>query len=85
MVRQNHCSGHVGKKKLLLRAFWEKMLELKKIKTLGESIVKIETSVAELKIGANFREVIRTFPIFFLLQHIKKSLIEMCLNFEIKL
>jgi hypothetical protein len=38
-----------------LRAFWKKVLELKEIKTLGRSIEKIETLVAELKIDANFR------------------------------
>jgi hypothetical protein len=44
-------------KKLLLRAFWEKVPTLREIKTLGGGgyIVKIETSVAELKIALNFR------------------------------
>ena len=37
------------------------MLKLKEIKTLRESIVKIKTSVAKLKIAANFGGVIRTF------------------------
>ena len=44
----------MGKKK-------SKVLELKEIKTLRESIVKIEISVAELKIAANFKGI-RTFP-----------------------
>ena len=69
VIPRNHCALFIGitvqdmlgKKKLLLRAFWEKVLELKKIKTLGESFVKIETSVAELKIAANFR---RSDPYF---------------------
>ena len=58
----NHYSGHIGKKNFCWGHFGKKMLELIKIKTLGRSIVKIETSVAELKITANFRRVIRTFP-----------------------
>jgi hypothetical protein len=37
-----------------LRAFWEKVPELKEIKIMGGSIEKIETLVAELKIAANF-------------------------------
>ena len=67
---RNHCAwfaritieNMLGKKKLLLRAFWEKVLELKEIKTFGESVMKIETLMAELKISVNFRRVIRTFP-----------------------
>ena len=42
-------------------AFWKKMHELKKIKTLRESIEKIKTLVAELKITTNFKEVNNTF------------------------
>ena len=57
---------HSNSRESLLRAFWKKkkskVPELKEIKTLGGSVVKIERSVAELKIAANFREVIRTFP-----------------------
>jgi hypothetical protein len=47
-----------------LRAFWEKVPELKEIKTLGGSIEKIETLVVELKIAANFMGMNNTFPIF---------------------
>jgi hypothetical protein len=36
---------------------------LRDFETLRESIEKIETSVAKLKIITNFRGVIRTFPI----------------------
>ena len=49
-------------------AFWKKkkkkskVPELKEIKTLGGLIMKIGTSMAKLKIVANFRRVIRTFP-----------------------
>ena len=50
------------KKKLLLRAFWEKVLTLKDFETLEGYIVKIETLVTELKITLNFRGVICTFP-----------------------
>ena len=39
------------------------MLEFKEIKILGGSIVKIETLVVKLKIAANFKRVIRTFPL----------------------
>jgi hypothetical protein len=50
----------------LLRAFWGKKkiksAYIEKIKTLRGYIVKIETSVVELKITLNFRRVIRTFP-----------------------
>jgi hypothetical protein len=55
-----------GSPESLLRVFWEKKYlkvpTLREIKTLGGYIVKIETSVAELKIALNFRGVIRTFP-----------------------
>ena len=37
---------------------------LRNFETLGGSIVKIETSMAELKIAANFGGLIRTFPDF---------------------
>jgi hypothetical protein len=36
--------------------------KLRDFKTLGGSIAKIKTSVAELKIVVNFKGVIRTFP-----------------------
>jgi hypothetical protein len=36
---------------------------LRDFETLGGYIVKIETSVAELKIVVNFRGVIHTFPL----------------------
>jgi hypothetical protein len=45
----------LGKNKSLLRAFWEKVPELKEIETLRGSIEKIEILVTELKITANFR------------------------------
>jgi hypothetical protein len=51
----------LGKKKSLLRAFWEKVPELKEIETLEGSIEKIETLVAELKIVANFGGLNNTF------------------------
>ena len=51
-------------KKITIKGILEKVLELKEIKILEGSIVKIETSVAKLKIAANFRGVIRTFPYF---------------------
>jgi hypothetical protein len=50
-----HSNSYFGKK-------IKKMPKLKEIKTLGGSIVKIEISVAELKIAANFKRVIRIFP-----------------------
>jgi hypothetical protein len=58
-----------------LRVFWEKVLELKEIETLGGggSIEKIETLVAELKITANFREVNSTFPLNLFLGKIKNQ------------
>jgi hypothetical protein len=42
--------------------FTDRVLGLRDFETLRGSIVKIETSVAELKIVVNFRGVIRTFP-----------------------
>ena len=36
--------------------------EFRDFETLGRSIVKIKTLVAELKIDVNFRGMIRTFP-----------------------
>jgi hypothetical protein len=51
------------KKKSLLRAFWEKVPELKEIETLGGSIEKIETLVAELKIVVNFGGLNNTFSL----------------------
>jgi hypothetical protein len=44
-----------------LRAFWEKVPELKEIETLEGSIEKIETLVDELKIVANFGGLNNTF------------------------
>jgi hypothetical protein len=48
--------GILEKNKSLFRAFWQKVYELKEIETLGGSIEKIETLMAELKIAANFKE-----------------------------
>ena len=52
----------LGNKKLLLRAFWEKMHTLRNFETSGGYIVNFYTSVAELKIAINFRGLICTFP-----------------------
>ena len=40
-------------KKIIVEGILGKLLELKEIKTLGGSVVKIETSMAELKIATN--------------------------------
>jgi hypothetical protein len=55
LLGREHGVGEEGLPESLLRAFWEKVPELKEIETLGGSIKKIETLVAELKIAANFR------------------------------
>jgi hypothetical protein len=60
--------------------------ELKEIETLRRSIEKNETSVAELKIAANFRGVNNIFPLSILIQlkrmdtHTKKKLKKNCFN-----
>ena len=41
----------------------DEVSELRDFETLGESIAKIKTLIAELKIDANFKEVIPTFPL----------------------
>ena len=42
----------------------QKVHKLKKIKTLKGSVIKIKTLIIKLKIIANFKEVIYTFPFF---------------------
>jgi hypothetical protein len=56
------CTMHVTTVPLVNDGLIDGVLELRDFETLGGSIVKIETSVAKLKIVINFKGVIRTFP-----------------------